>query len=406
MLRFLLISLLLVLAIYLWIDLKDNLTFQGQVAQKAAYPQYESLIDAYDQFFAREMRRSHTPGAAIVIVVDSTILFAKGYGVKKVGTKDSIDEHTAFRIGSLSKGFTGVLSGILVDNQSFDWNDRVVKHLPDFQLKSSKYTLSVRLEHLLSHTSGLPYHMYTNLVEDGADIEQIATQLAVVNHIAPPGKVYAYQNVAFGIMEMVFLATKRQPFEFLMNQYIWEPASMNDASASYNTFMQRTNKAFPHYFDRRRGRYVSTPITEKYYNLPSAGGINASIYDMGQWMKVLLGNRPEIIDSSRLAEVFEPMIETDIKNRYFYNWSKVEKAHYGKGWRILEFPNDTLIYHGGYVNEYRGEIAIHPKAKIGICALFNAPSGLSGYCIPEFWAMWEAHQNQIKRHRSFEGYLN
>lgn len=409
MLRFLLLSLVIVIFTYFLLGYPSSISELPSAEHHvvpAHHDQYLDFLSEYDAFFEHEMKRTGTPGAAVVIVVDSTVIFSRGYGVKELGTRDSVNDHTIFRVGSLSKGFAGVLTGQLVKKDILNWDDYVLDHVPDLKLKSQEHAKQVKINHLLSHTSGLPYHMYTNLVEKGKDIETIATMLDQVNTIGKPGEIYAYQNVAFGLIELVMLGTTQQTFSKLLQEQIFSPSGMKDASSTYKGIMNRDNKAFPHYFDRRRKRYRKTPITEKYYNLPSAGGVNASAADMGQWIKVLLGYYPEIIDSTTLSEVFQPEILTDVKNRYFYNWSKLDDAYYAKGWRVLHFPQDTVVYHGGYVNEFRGEIAINREEKIGICALFNAPTSLAGYCIPEFWKMLDHHQQILERLKSFEQYTN
>ena len=73
----------------------------------------------------------------------------------------------------------------------------------------------------------------------------------------------------------------------------------------------------------------------------------------------------------------------------------VEDAFYGLGWRVLTNAQDTLIYHGGFVNGYRGEILIHPKEKLGICVLTNAPSALANQAIPTFLKKYATKRDSI-----------
>jgi beta-lactamase class C len=67
------------------------------------------------------------------------------------------------------------------------------------------------------------------------------------------------------------------------------------------------------------------------------------------------------------------------------------------GWRVLNFKEDTLIYHGGYVNGYRSEVAIHRKNKIAICVLVNSPGTLADISIPKFFELYSKHQVAITR---------
>jgi beta-lactamase class C len=57
------------------------------------------------------------------------------------------------------------------------------------------------------------------------------------------------------------------------------------------------------------------------------------------------------------------------------------------GWRVLTFKNDTIDYHGGYVNGYRSEVALDRKNKMAICVLVNSAGNLSDQSIPQFFIM-------------------
>ena len=147
---------------------------QPPLPPAARNPHLRALIAEFDQFFSDSMLGSQTPGAALVIVKDSVIVFQRGYGLKAANkVLDSVGTNTVFRIGSLSKGFAGVLTGILVEEGKLAWDDRIVRYVPGFALSSPGQTGQIQLCHLLSHTTGLPYHAYTNMIEAGYDIREL-----------------------------------------------------------------------------------------------------------------------------------------------------------------------------------------------------------------------------------------
>jgi beta-lactamase class C len=124
--------------------------------------------------------------------------------------------------------------------------------------------------------------------------------------------------------------------------------------------------------------------------------VNASITDMAKWMVAVLGNKENVIKKETISQLFEPEVRATAKNRNFNRWSRVNKSYYGLGWRVLNFKNDTIAYHGGYVNGYRSEVAIHPGKKIAICVLANGPSGFSDQAIPAFFKMYEKYFEKEK----------
>ena len=99
--------------------------------------------------------------------------------------------------------------------------------------------------------------------------------------------------------------------------------------------------------------------------LPAAG-VNASANDMAEWLRLLMGNRPDIISQSTLDKVFTPYINMHPKEKTLRRWRPFDHAYYALGWRVLEKAGRRIIYHGGYVNNYRAEIAFDPNEKIGV----------------------------------------
>jgi beta-lactamase class C len=356
-------------------------------------PYVEKLLVEYEEEMMDLLQNTRTPGLAIAIVQDSTILFLRAYGVKEAGTTDSVNIHTVFRLASVSKCFAPLLTGLLVEDSLLHWDDRVIDHIPDFELKSRLNTDSLKLTHVLSHTTGLPYHTYTTLVEDGLDLDTMLAELKKVNVIAKPGELYSYQNVAYSIIAKVLRLRTGKNYATLMKEKIFTPLNMVDASMSYEAIMQNENVAKPH-LHWRKG-WKATSISNTYYNVGPAGGVNASISDMAEWLTAMVGTRKHFITTSTLDKIFTPVVKAKTKNRYFRKWVGRSDSHYALGWRVLNFKNDTLMYHGGYVAGYRSEVAIDRRSKIGICVLSNGPGRLVDNSVPLFFNLFYNQRDSI-----------
>ncbi len=348
----------------------------------------QAFLDDYDQYFSNAMLEAGPPGAAVAVVRDSQIVFLKGYGVLTAGGSDLVNSHTVFRIGSLSKGFAGVLTGILVKKGLLDWDDPVHKYYPDFNLKDKKQAQRTKIKHLLSHTTGLPYHAFDNLIEQGFDRETILKQyLKTARLFGREGELYRYQNAAFCVIELVIEAAAGKPYEELLAEYIFNPAHMTSASCDFESMQQRQNKALPHHLTE--SGWVSDTISRNYYGFTAAGGINASITSMGEWLKILLGQRPDIVTNETLDEVFRPVISTGSERRILPGWLDRAAASYAMGWRILTPGTDTIVYHAGFVNNFHSEIALDRREGIGICVLLNGNSPIKGNVIQHFFQQWK-----------------
>lgn len=369
-------------------------------------PHLQELLNDYETEIISLSKESNTPGLAIAIVYDSTIVYLKPFGVKQAGNSDKVDVNTVFRIASVSKCFASFLTGILVEDSIFSWDNHVVDYLPKFTLKSPEETQKLSISHVLSHTTGLPYHAYTNMVEEGSSLDSMLSWLKNINLVSKVGDAYSYQNVAYSVIGPVIQSATGKTYESQMLEKVFLPLKMKTASIDYASIMQNPNVARPHM--RKNKQWRPAKITDTYYNVAPAGGINASISDMAQWMIALLGNREDVITKATLSHLYSPLVKARSKNRNYGRMHKLSDSFYGLGWRILYYPNDTLIYHGGYVNGYRSEVAVNPKDKIAVCLLANAPGSLADNGIPLFFDLFHLRREAImeweeKNNKTFLG---
>jgi len=351
-------------------------------------------LEEFEQEFEEGLNSKLIPGAAVAIVKDGRVVFQKGFGVKEKGKSDKVDEHTVFRLGSLSKGFASVLTGVFVEEGVVSWDVPVSRYLEAFKLNDPEQTNRVQIRHLLSHTSGLPRHAYTNLVEDGLSLDRIIPRLERVPLIAKEGEQLSYQNAAYSAIEKVLETQTRTDFNTLLEEKLFKPLAMNHSSANYDSIRYSGNKALPHvYYSRSRGR-VPISISRKYYNAVSSGGINASASDMGKWLLLLTGYYPDVISEETLKDIYDPFAV--INNRRFSrHWNGVNESYYGMGWRVLDNHGQKVVYHGGYVNGYRSEIAFSPDDGVGICILINSSSSYPLTVIPDFFNHFKSDSSYV-----------
>ncbi|NBP69631.1 MAG: class A beta-lactamase-related serine hydrolase [Cytophagia bacterium] len=358
-------------------------------------PHLIALANEFDSAFQLLMQKHNQPGASVAIVYDSTIILLQGYGLKEVGTADSVNIYTVYRLASVSKPFASFLTGILVEDKILNWNQTVLQHWPGFRLKSSNYTKSVTLRHVLSHSTGLPYHTYTNMIEEALPFDTLISYLRDIKLVSEPGTLYSYQNVGYSLIGKVVSEATDKSYETQLKEQVFEPLGMNNASTDYQSFVSNSNIAQPHILNS--GKMRPTQIRNTYYNVSPAGGVNASIQDMAQWLKALLGNREDVIKKSTIDSLFTPQVLANSRNRNFNQWQRVQKAYYGLGWRIINFSRDTMVYHGGYVTGYRSEVALLPSEKIAICVLTNAPGVVADTSLPLFFQIFDKHRAAINQ---------
>ncbi len=87
-----------------------------------------------DELIQSTLKTFDVPGMSVGVIKDGQISYAKGFGVRSLVTKQTMDENTLVGIASNSKGFTCVALAILSDEGKLDWDDPVSKYIPEFQM--------------------------------------------------------------------------------------------------------------------------------------------------------------------------------------------------------------------------------------------------------------------------------
>ena len=342
------------------------------------YTRTDSIVSHYDNLLAPLIDSSGTVGAAVVITHAGRIEYLKCFGLKKAAGNNPVDENTIFRLASVSKTVTGVLAGILDKEGMISLDDRVIDYLPGFRLKDSVNTHDLTIRHVLSHTSGLVPHAYDNLVEAGYPLKTIMDSLKYVNISDIPGKLYGYQNVIFSLYDTISEAVSGMKFNDLLQEKVFGPFGMHNASAGFQSFKESYNKALPH----SRQRVLS--LNDRYYNTNPAAGINASISDMGRFLLAVTGYRSQVLPVPVADTMLSPQVLSPLRRVYLRKWDGVESKHYGLGWRIIGYKGHQIGYHGGYVQGYQAEIAVCREEGLGIAFLTNSPNGVASGVVPMF----------------------
>ena len=363
----------------------------------------QELETALKDYFDKAIAVGDIVGAGVSIVKGDSIVISEGFGKRSVKSSDAVNGETVFRLGSLSKGFAGILAANLESEGKLHWQDKVSDFVPGFKLGDQNNTNKVTLANVLSHTSGTPYHSFTDLVEAGLPLKDIAKRFGKVKPISKPGKSYSYQNAMFALSGEMMQSATGKDMATSLNQRFFKPLGMCSTFMDYQTLNHATNIAMPH--SKSRYGWRTLGLKNNYYNAIAAGGISSSPNDMGKWMRFLLGHNPEVMNQSAFEEAFQPFIDCKEYNKYYQRWPGHVSSHYGFGWRIHKYVEDeeekTVWHHGGSVNSYRNEIALYPQADLGICVLLNSNSKIATTVIPDLYKIVQDIYNKPSRTMAF-----
>ena len=156
----------------------------------------DAAINSLDGIAAQVQKRSGIPGLAIGVVWDGKIVYAKGFGVRKVGTSERVDANTVFALGSISKSLSATVVAGEVGAGYVQWSTPIAKEIPGFTLSDPWVGSHVTIADMFSHRSGLPDHAGEGLEDLGFDRAQIISRLRF-EPLAPFRTTFGYTNYGF-----------------------------------------------------------------------------------------------------------------------------------------------------------------------------------------------------------------
>ena len=350
--------------------------------------------DTWVDDFAKEMKatakKKKLPGLAFVMVAPNQPTLFEFYGkTEKSGTL--IDKETVFRLASVSKTFTAVFMAKQVKEKKLTWQNSLQELLPDY--KFDNYTdTPILLQHIIGQSTGFIPNAYDNLIEANYKLPRVLQHLEKLDSLCKPGICYTYQNTFFGVLEEYYRQQKTTFADEITNSII-TPLKMPTASVGRKALMASEKWAKPH-AAIDKNKWVSVRVKNNYYKYSPAAGVNASAADMEIWLKAMLLEYPDIIDKSMIDSLIKTRVKTK-REMYRREWRKqLKDAHYGLGWRIYNVDDIEIIYHGGWVQGYRADIAFSPELGVGYALLMNAESNAINELTATFWKKQiEAHQS-------------
>lgn len=269
--------------------------------------QIERAIEALDGVVTDILRRSGLPGMSVVVVRDGQTVFAKGYGVRKVGEDAKVDADTVFQIASLSKSISATVVAHAVGQNRVSWDTPLVQYMPWFELSDPYVTGHVTVGDMFAHRSGLPPHAGDNLEDIGFGRDEVLKRLKFLP-LNSFRDTYAYTNFGLTAAAEAVAAAVGTDWATLAETTIFKPLGMTSASYRFDDFMKRENRAPGHVqvVGGWEARYARQPDPQA-----PAGGVSASVNDLGKWLALIMEEGGDIVPKTALLPAIQAQMPSD-----------------------------------------------------------------------------------------------
>lgn len=328
------------------------------------------------------------PGVGIAIVEHGKVVLAKGYGVKRVGTTDPVTPHTLFATGSSGKAVTVVALATLVDQGKIGWDDKVIDHLPGFQMWDSWVTREMTIRDLLVHRSGLGLGAGDLLFVPRSNLSR-AEAVKRLRNIKPATSFrsgYAYDNILYMVAGQLIESVTGQTWEAYVKDHVFRAGGMLDSATDEPDRFGNPDRAQPHarLNGGLRGAGTQEVLDERDAlgrNAAPAGGLAVSPVDMGRWLAIQLGKGklPEggqLYSSEQAKQMWTPvslMPITPVAPELALTQPRF--SSYALGWMEQDYRGAKILHHGGAVLGFKTMVVLMPEQDVGFAVEINSEDG-------------------------------
>lgn len=328
-------------------------------------------LEALDRHLedARKQYRLKVPALAVGIVKEDSVIFAKSYGFKDIVDSTAISLQSIFRISSCTKAFTATAIGILVDEGKLNWDDRVVDHLPWFELHDPYVTRELRVVDLLCHRSGLG-HLDGELLWYGThySMEEVVRRIRYLPLDYGIRYQFGYQNITYITAGLLIEHITGVSWQQFVRERLLEPLDMSYSTTGVDEIEGSllSNRAWPY------GNQSSFPEID-YSNGAPAVGINSSVMDLTNWLRFWLNagvyENDTLLSPATYAKLIQPHTLVDIS--YAELQGGAHYRAYGLGWYLYDFQGTQVVQHVGVAKGYKTQLVWLPEEKLGFVILTN-----------------------------------
>ncbi|GAA0536877.1 serine hydrolase domain-containing protein [Chitinophaga japonensis] len=273
------------------------------------------------------------------------------FGTTAKGKATRPADSTLYTIASITKTFTALLLAQATIEKKVKLDDDIRKYLKGDYPNLEYAGQPVRLFHLVSHVSRLPFAFTELAGKPGYSREDFFEQLHTVRIDTVPGVKYQYSNPAAILLSYILEDVYGKSFEGLLKEKIFDPLGMKHSgirlSESEMGCMATGYTA------------QGQPDTSSYIQMGAAGGLKSDISDMLLYLKAQIKEDSEAIRLTR-------------KESWGFEMGNGSRYSCGLNWQLITKPDgNRRIFQDGNVPGYSSKIVLFPAKDIGVIVLSN-----------------------------------
>ncbi|MDQ3411891.1 MAG: beta-lactamase family protein [Chloroflexota bacterium] len=372
----------------------------AQAATPAATPQPSDLPDltgvtplplngerlaAFEAYIKAKVAGLGVPGAAVAVVQGGEVAFLQGFGVRELGQPAPITADTLLRIGSVTKSFSAMLVGTLVDAGRLSWETPLADLLPTFAVADPELAPRLTMRDAFCACSGLPRRdLEFQFRAQELTPELLIEDMARLPLTAPFGEKFQYSNQMVAAGGFAAAVADGGAADDLAHAYavslrdrVLNPIGMPRTTLSLSEVVAANDYAIPHAPDLE-GNPVPLPLLlddEWITFVEPTGALWSSTGEMARYIQTELdrGVAPDggrVVSAENLEKTWEPGVARGFGSETpaFLN---AATSHYALGWEAGTYGGQRLVSHTGSTYGFNSRVCFLPDSNLGLVVLTN-----------------------------------
>jgi len=327
------------------------------VAQQVAAD--AGLSARIDRVFA-QWDRADSPGCAVGASRDGKTLYTHGYGAANLEYDVPITAGSIFESGSVAKQFTAAAIVLLAQDGKLSLNDDIRRYLPEVP----NFGDTIRIRHLLTHTSGLRDQWELLGIEGrgpGTQVHSPATTLDLVVHQKalnfPPGTSYSYSNTGYSLLGLIVQRVSGQSLDAFTQARLFKPLGMTHTRWRDDFTAVVKGRTTAYAGTAQRGFRTDMSFT----NMIGNGGLLTTVDDLLRWNE-------NFFNPTVGGRAFVDTMQTRMVLR------GGRRISYALGLTVDAYDGVSEVSHGGATAGYRTFLARYPDQHVSVAVLCNVGS--------------------------------
>ena len=322
-------------------------------------------LSGIDRVVEEEIEKGNIPGAVVLVGQRDKVLYFKAFGYEvKEPFEEKMSKNTIFDLASLTKPVataTSIL--ILADQGKIELGDYAGKYIPAFACNGKE---EVRLQHLLTHTSGLPAYTNADSLKNAFGTpcpDKVIEKICDMNAVSKPGEQFRYSCLGYITLARIVEIVSGESIDDFARENIFAPLRIKHTTYHPPASREKDIAATQIVDGQLLRGTVHDPLAQLMGGISGNAGLFSTAYDLSKYCQMLLNSgtwkgkkilSPEAVNRLTTIQSHGRAYGFDVNSSY--------------SWVKGSFAPENAFCHTGYTGT---SIVCDPASKVYVIILTN-----------------------------------